>query len=996
MEQWQFLIQKEGERAWHPLEKPSVQIKEGRYRVVARSNRTNTDVEVRVTHSSPLETPPIRRIQKRIRRINSEGLTVIIPFTYLKSGVWELQCSGDLMSDLLGASWKYTINLTVTPSEVEGKVLLKKPTHDSDKPKKIAGKNIQKNQAKSKITNIQSSHKSSPVPSRDLKTNDAGLISSISIEGTANKGRNITGKLSSTSASNSKKAALNKAVLENGKEKLRESLEAASGKRKSVSKKPTQQPAQKPTQQSTQNKNLSKKPAQKLRDSVKGLPQKAASPSVQQKKSVKNTAKLNQKNSQTAAKKSLNEKTASLNKNVREKVVHKPSEKPRTVNKPLEASKPLEPNKKEILEKSPQKADLAIIEQNNDPIRVKGDTAEQILQNLIELALPSSEALLPDDNIDDKVATPPPLPLQLILGQVNYVASWGETITVEGEVLLKQTTDQRINHISQAELQIELRSPQNSQLLQSFRLPNPNKSIPFAIASLINIPEECSSKLILGEVKLYGILGNSRTIELLASQSFTITAEIKELLAITVANPKGELEKFAYSEDTLSAQNSEEVSENSVSLDLELFNLVKTARPEKSLPGVKSTEKSLPLHPEPRKLRRRGAQPKLPLLPGYQEKIDEYINNGYIETNYISDATGTSFPYLRKRKPIPEPLKDIDEETIEYETSASVYKTVADSQSNIETVETVETVETSIEADTTSQAELVVDRLDKDNHLSFEEPITPRNSELIAGTNLNTSPLIRQWMQSKGYSLPEPIDVEYEDYDIQAINQDSHQHASLSPNHEKTDNSQTLHQEKAQIEIKPPSSPYLSISTSSEWQVSQIAAPSNQIAQEFVVDDTDIFADNILEAETSKPDAVDEKAEKSSTLALTINTQKIEELPIPLLYVPQGELISGKSLNVRVRLPLGNAHLAVKLWLEDCQTRLLLDGPHLLTNLTPNKNQELEVITKLNIPFGCLEIRLEAVAINRNTQQESHKLTIQRTVIPPDLPNVQLDAILGM
>ena len=987
MEQWQFLIQKEGERAWHPLEKPSIQIKEGRYRVVARSNRTNTDVEVRVTHSSPLETPPIRRIQKRIRRINSEGLTVIIPFTYLKSGVWELQCSGDLMSDLLGASWKYTINLTVTPSEVEGKVLPKKPTHDSDKPKKIAGKNIQKNQAKSKITNIQSSHKSSPVPSRDLKTNDAGLISSISIEGTANKGRNITGKLSSTSASNSKKAALNKAVLENGKEKLRESLEAASGKRKSVSKKP----AQKPTQQSTQNKNLSKKPAQKLRDSVKGLPQKAASPSVQQNKSVKNTAKLNQKNSQTAAKKLLNEKTASLNKNVREKVVHKPSEKPRTVNKPLEASKPLEPNKKEILEKSPQKADLAIIEQNNDPVRVKGDTAEQILQNLIELALPSSEALLPDDNIDDKVATPPPLPLQLILGKVNYVASWGETITVEGEVLLKQTTDQQINQISQAELQIELRSPQNSQLLQSFRLPNPNKSIPFAIASLINIPEECSSKLILGEVKLYGILSNSRNIELLASQSFTITAEIKELLAITVANPKGELEKFAYSEDKLSAQNSEEVSENSVSLDLELFNLVKTSRPEQSLAGVKSTKKSLPLRGEPRKLRRgRMHSPKLPNVPGYQEKIDEYINNGYIETAYISDATGTSFPFLRKLEAIPESLRDIDEEVGEDETSASVYKNVTDNKNNFETVES------SIEADTTSQAELIVDRLDNENNLSFEEPITPRNSELIAGENPNTSPLIRQWMQSRGYSLPEPIDVEYEDYDIPASNQDSHQHASLNPNHEKTENSQTLHQEKAQIDIKSPSSPYLSISTSSEWQVSQIAAPSNQIAQEFVVDDTDIFADNILEAETSKPDAVDEKAEKSSTLALTINTQKIEELPIPQLYVPQGELISGKSLNVRVRLPLGNAHLAVKLWLEDCQTRLLQDGPHLLTNLTPNKNQELEVITKLNIPFGCLEIRLEAVAINRNTQQESHKLTIQRTVIPPDLPNVQLDAILGM
>ncbi len=71
-------------------------------------------------------------------------------------------------------------------------------------------------------------------------------------------------------------------------------------------------------------------------------------------------------------------------------------------------------------------------------------------------------------------------------------------------------------------------------------------------------------------------------------------------------------------------------------------------------------------------------------------------------------------------------------------------------------------------------------------------------------------------------------------------------------------------------------------------------------------------------------------------------------------------------------------------------------APHLLTNLTPNKNKQLEVITKLNVPFGCLEIRLEAVAINRSTQQESHKFTIQRTVIPPDLPNIQVDAMLGI
>ena len=332
---------------------------------------------------------------------------------------------------------------------------------------------------------------------------------------------------------------------------------------------------------------------------------------------------------------------------------------------------------------------------------------------------------------------------------------------------------------------------------------------------------------------------------------------------------------------------------------------------------------------------------------------------------------------------------EVDEDVVEYQTEESTYTKDA---------QTVET-EIFVETDESSQAELV-----NNSYVEFQEPVTPRNSELIAEGNLNTSPLIRQWMLSQGYSLPEPIDVEYEDYDydIEASNQEiSHQQVSPSPQFETDENSQVLHQEKAQkaqIDIQTTPSPYLSISTSSQWQVNQITAPSNQIAQEIVVeDDTDIFADDILTAKSPEPDEpTNDLTQESSALALTIGSEKIEDLPTPQIYLPKGELISGKTLNVRVRLPEGNSHLAVKLWLEDCQTRHLLDGPHLLTNLTPNKNQELEVITKLNIPFGCIEIRLEAVAINRSTQQESHKFTIQRTVVPPDLPNVQFDAILGM
>jgi len=34
MQSWEFLLQKEGDRVWLPLESPDVEILEGRYRVI--------------------------------------------------------------------------------------------------------------------------------------------------------------------------------------------------------------------------------------------------------------------------------------------------------------------------------------------------------------------------------------------------------------------------------------------------------------------------------------------------------------------------------------------------------------------------------------------------------------------------------------------------------------------------------------------------------------------------------------------------------------------------------------------------------------------------------------------------------------------------------------------------------------------------------------------------------------------------------------------------
>jgi hypothetical protein len=118
MEFWEFLIQKEGNRSWLPLESPSVEILAGRYRVVARSSRANLAAEVRVTHYAVAEKPPVRRIRKRSSQTNADGLIVILPFTRLQPGVWELCCTGDLMAEMMGENWRYAVQLEVVAETV--------------------------------------------------------------------------------------------------------------------------------------------------------------------------------------------------------------------------------------------------------------------------------------------------------------------------------------------------------------------------------------------------------------------------------------------------------------------------------------------------------------------------------------------------------------------------------------------------------------------------------------------------------------------------------------------------------------------------------------------------------------------------------------------------------------------------------------------------------------------------------------------------------------
>ncbi|HIK27306.1 MAG: hypothetical protein N3E45_05790 [Oscillatoriaceae bacterium SKW80] len=156
MEYWEFLIQKEGDRSWLPLETPEVEIIEARYRVVARSSHVNETVEIQITYQSTDEEPPKRRVQKRESKTNAEGLLAVIPFTYLKPGVWKLECRGSSTSESPG--WQYAVSLQVLSNQSEiGEESTYKPMEKSAAPL-----------PESEVVKERSPQESKPVPPQKL------------------------------------------------------------------------------------------------------------------------------------------------------------------------------------------------------------------------------------------------------------------------------------------------------------------------------------------------------------------------------------------------------------------------------------------------------------------------------------------------------------------------------------------------------------------------------------------------------------------------------------------------------------------------------------------------------------------------------------------------------------------------------------------------------------------------------------------------------------
>ncbi|OBQ09158.1 hypothetical protein [Anabaena sp. AL09] len=801
MENWQFLIQKQGDHNWRTLESPNLNILADNYRVLARSYLNNMDVDVRVTYISTQEVPPKRRILKRSRRTNSEGLMAVIPFTNFKPGIWELRCSGDIMLEMLGKSWQHTLLIQVSPPE---------PSPQS-------------------LTQL--------AEESDLASNADTQVSIVMNHGT--------------------------------------------------------------------------------------------------------------------------------------------------------------------------------------PVWFQGETTEQILQNLLDLALPQDEPLLDEETIENAPTLPPPLALNLSLDQDTYVARWGENFIIHGDVEVNEIEnleDERfsMNGVSQLRLEIALRSPSESRILNHIDQPLTDQVLPFSFSTLIDIPLDCESKLLLADINLYGALANVGEVILLANHTFTITADVTDLLALQTS--------LSDYRNSLPETNPPVKPKPSVKIRLELFNVAKT--PNLAQFHILKPSPNQPLPPQIKPLISwQVLSPQLPNLPhnptreiNTDSETDSLTKTLAIHPidlkKLVIKPVNTIFPYLKRLKVKPVPGETANDQ-LNIEKLATLQKspqlpTIVTLPAKIPELP-VDNLPQSDQSmiDDTSYAELIaeivagvikseeLDLVDSQENSviiqseeldlvdSQENSVIIQSEELDLVDTQENSSLLQQWIDSQGYLLTEAVFQESSDNDLGEETQTVDVEVLLSREKEIQEDPIA---DNIPLEINKPETVNI---------LNPIPTQPGWLSQEIVIDDlvmerdADSWSDEAIADHHYSPLPENETAADFSGVMM-------ESLPTPQLYLSEGELVAGTSVMVRVKLPEVSSSVVVKLWVEDYQTRSLLDRPHILPDLRSNAWGEGETAIYLKIPFGCLEIRLSAIALHQTTQQESDKFTIIKTVIPPNLPTIEMDEMLGM
>ncbi|NJN39026.1 MAG: hypothetical protein HC790_10400 [Acaryochloridaceae cyanobacterium CSU_3_4] len=115
----EFLIQKEGDFEWLPLESLTVEILVGRYQFIAQASEANTPIEVHIRHQYVQEGIWQEEVHQQLLRTDSQGRIEVLPPTFLQHGRWIISCTPIGSGHLAATANRHCVQLHVLEQENE-------------------------------------------------------------------------------------------------------------------------------------------------------------------------------------------------------------------------------------------------------------------------------------------------------------------------------------------------------------------------------------------------------------------------------------------------------------------------------------------------------------------------------------------------------------------------------------------------------------------------------------------------------------------------------------------------------------------------------------------------------------------------------------------------------------------------------------------------------------------------------------------------------------
>ncbi len=119
---WDFLIQLEGECKWQPLKDAKNSLSEGRYRLVLHSNLKKTNIQVSISYKN-LQGKS-QSVKQHLGKTNERGLMMLLPYTDLQPGLWQVTCSSCPVAQANEAVWQQTMQLDILAKESKPKEIV--------------------------------------------------------------------------------------------------------------------------------------------------------------------------------------------------------------------------------------------------------------------------------------------------------------------------------------------------------------------------------------------------------------------------------------------------------------------------------------------------------------------------------------------------------------------------------------------------------------------------------------------------------------------------------------------------------------------------------------------------------------------------------------------------------------------------------------------------------------------------------------------------------